>query len=157
MRNTSQHRSIRSPEQLEEAISINTPKVWLVVVICSACLCAFLIWAAFGLITIKVDTVAWIDNHTGVAYLSEKERSLVSTNNQVQVGEASFPISEISSYPTSAEELGTNLDDEYLNHLKVEPWMYEVRFSADDASVSGLQNASIIVGRVHPLSFLIKS
>ncbi|MEA4853370.1 MAG: hypothetical protein VB082_03720 [Christensenella sp.] len=156
MRKEIEKKSIRSPEQLEEAIKISTPGVWVVVVLGILALGAFLLWASMGSIPTKVSSVAWVENTAAVMYIPEDRMKGIDTTKEVIVDGQYHEIISISNEPISAEELKTTLDDEMYYRLNPADWSYEVKFDAQGLG-EGAKVASVVVEAVHPISFIFRS
>ena len=148
--------SIRSPEQLEDAIKISTSGVWAVVILGLLALGLFFLWASLGSISTKVSSTAWVENGMGVMYVPADKMDGVDLTKEVLVDGSYYSIVSISSVAISTEDLKVSIPDEVYYRLDPAEWTYEVRFDAS-TSDEGLRVASVVTESVRPLSFLIKA
>lgn len=149
-------RSIRSPEELDAAIKISTPGVWVVVVLGIAVLAVFLLWAYMGNIPTKINAVAWISSEEGVLYIPAEEMQGVDATKQVLVDGIYHDITQISNAPIPLATLQKTLSEEAFYRLNPSSSSYEVSFDAKGIA-DGAKVAGVVTEQIHPISFIFKS
>ena len=143
---------VSSPEQLDSYIRVASPGVWMVLIAIIVLLAGVCVWGVLGRLDTTINAVAMCENGTVTLYMDEEKGSLVQTGMEVQIGEKSYEVTEVSALPVAA---GEKLSD-YALHVggfSAEAWVYA---AATDATLSeGIYTAEIILESVKPMSFVM--
>lgn len=143
---------IASPEQLDDYIRISRPGIWIVLLAIIILLATFLVWGAYGTLPTTIHEVGIVKNGEMICYNADV--SNITPSMPVTIGEREGRVTHVSAEPYSSGEVAARYDSDYTVHmLGIEDWNYEVRVSAPDVP-DGLTEATIITGRVHPITFL---
>ena len=143
---------VSSPEQLNDAIRVTGPGVWLLLGAIAALLAGALLFAVFGRLETKLELPVAVGEGGAVCYVREDRAAELAPGMDVAAGGAALKVASVADEPVRAEDA---LDD-YAMHLGgFEPgdWVYPVALDGEPGP--GAHTASVTLESVSPISFIL--
>ena len=152
------NRTLESPEELTDYISVTGPRVWIVLSALLALLAAGIAFAFFGSVETVVHVNGIVQKGVVGCYLTEAERQLVKPGQSVNIDGALGAVARVSDMPESYEQSCERLkNDAYLIFIagvEKNVWQYYAEIVTDQPVDDGPAKLVILVERRHPISLL---
>ncbi len=144
---------IASPEQLTDYIRVTNPGVWVTLTAVIVLLIGFVVWGVVGSLETKLDTVVVSAGGTTLCYVREADIGAVTAGCPVRIGKAEYECT-VSAVPAQPEAVEEDFPAYalHLSGLTTGEWVYALPL--DIPLPEGVFPASVITGRVSPISFL---
>lgn len=144
---------LNNPEQLNDYIKVSNISSWMIMAIVAAFLLLFILWAAFGAIAIKENTVVVVKDGKANVYVSSAQADKLHSGLELS-GFSSRAV--LASVPAEAIQITPSFDTEArsIAHMQTGEFYYvcPVDYTFD---TDGAYPASVIFGTVTPLSYLL--
>ncbi len=151
---------LRNPDDLDKYVRITHPSVWMVLGACAILIVGLLIWGVFGAVTTSVSGMGVVVNGEAVCYLGAEDATKVDEGDAAVVDGVQMKVAAVSAVPMSREEVGRELQSDYLlSALMSSDWAYKVVFEGDTSDMTqGVPvDTSITVERIAPISLILRS
>ena len=152
--------AVRSLDELDRAVKITTPGIWMVILACFALLAGILAWVFFGTVSAGVSASGIIENGKLICILDHDEVKLIKTGDTAVIDGINFSIEKIDSIPVSRTEAKELLGSDYLVSENMNSdWAWPVTLvpEEDGAFPDGsLLSFNIVTGRISPVSMIWK-
>lgn len=145
---------IKSPYELNEYIKVAKPSIWIILTSVSILIVSIFIWALFGTIEDKVEAVAFIKDYKCEIFIAKKDYARVRRGMKLEIENHEFTIMSIAKTPKELDKVYFS-DDSNVGNFKIFDQVYQIEVDKlEDASfTTGTYNGSIVVRRIHPISF----
>lgn len=151
-------KTLESPEELTDYISVTGPRVWIVLCALLALLLGGIAWAVFGSIETVVKQNGIVYEGEVSCYLTEPERQLVQPGHSANIGGVAGVVAYVADTPESYEQSCARLkNDAYLIFvagIQKNDWQYYARLTPEEPIPDGPVEINILVERRHPISFV---
>ena len=151
---------LRNPDDLDKYVRITHPSVWMVLGACAILIVGLLAWGVFGAVTTSVSGMGVVVNGEAVCYLGAEDATKVDEGDAAVVDGVQMKVAAVSAVPMSREEVGRELQSDYLlSALMSSDWAYKVVFEGDtsDMTQDVPVDMSITVERIAPISLILGS
>ncbi len=152
--------AVRSLDELDRAVKITTPGIWMVLLACFALLAGILAWGFFGTVSAGVSASGIMKNGKLICILDIDEVRLIKTGDIAVIDGKNFSIEKIDSVPLSRDEAKELLGSDYLVSKNMnDDWAWSVTLvpeNAGDYPDGSLLSFDIVTGRVSPFSMIWK-
>ena len=157
---------IASAEDLDKALSVSNPGLWMSSAGFLALIIGLVIWAVFAVVPVTTTAVALTDGtQTATCWVDEEiAQKLSSSDAHVSIAGKEATRYVVASRPRSAAEVTNSLDRSYLaDGLDLNPWNYRVdlEFSEDLYAPEELGDEGEILAQVeivtreeHPIALV---
>ena len=144
---------VNSPDQLDDYICVANPSVWVVLAAIVLLLASMIVWGIFGTLETTIRETFSVDHGIATCCMADVEDVSVGCGVRFPDGTIGT-VTEISATPYSSAEIAAMIPDDYtLYMMGVEDWNYLVTVRVDGQR-NGLSEATIITGKVHPITFV---
>ena len=143
---------VSSPEQLNDAIRVTGPGVWLLLGAIAALLAGALLFAVFGRLETKLELPVAVGEGGAVCYVAEDRAGEIVPGMAVDVDGAACTVASVAAEPVRAQSV---LDD-YAMHLggfEAGDWVYPVALDGEPGA--GTHAASVTLESVPAISFIL--
>ncbi len=151
---------MRSLDELDRAVKITTPGIWMVLLACFALLAGILAWGFFGTVSAGVSASGIMENGKLVCILDPDEAELIKKGDTAVIDGKNFSIEKIGSVPLSRTEAKELLGSDYLVSENMNgDWALPVTLVPEDNGVfpdGSLLSFKIVTGRISPVSMIWK-
>ncbi len=143
--------TISSPEQLNDYISVTSPRVWMLLLSLALVLIGAVIWGQFGRLESRITVPAIVHDGAAELYVEAEKILDVNIDDGVEIEDAEGVVSSVGHDGNVADEV---LGDMALTEsdLSKDDIVYIVE--ADISVPDGIYLADIVTDSVKPLSFL---
>ncbi|MCR5650383.1 MAG: hypothetical protein K6F86_04315 [Lachnospiraceae bacterium] len=152
--------AVRSLDELDRAVKITTPGIWMVLLACFALLAGILAWGFFGTVSAGVSASGIMENGKLVCILDPDEAELIKKGDTAVIDGKNFSIEKIGSVPLSRTEAKELLGSDYLVSENMNgDWALPVTLVPEDNGVfpdGSLLSFKIVTGRISPVSMIWK-
>lgn len=125
---------VKSPENLDDYISVSNPSVWLLLISVIVLLIGALIWATCGHIDSTVSAIVRVENGEAVCYITNEDFDSVEVGMSIEFANQTATITEV----VEQDEKG-----------------YTCSLSTAANQIDGLYEGKIVVDSYKPLSFIM--
>ena len=152
--------AVISPDDLEKAVHVTTPRVWLILCACAALLAGLLAWGIWGTVSTGVtDTGVVVAGGEVFCLLNESEVKQVHVGETAEVNGVLATVESLSDLPVSREEAGDLLKSQYLvEQIMTDEWEFPVTLKVKDKDSFKPRMTcpvQIMTERVSPISLLL--
>ena len=149
---------MRSPDDLDKALSVAAPGLWAVILACAVLVAGLVVWGVFGTVISSVTTQGVRTGDQLLCLLTSEEASYVEEGEPANVAGRRMSVSSVSTIPISHEEARELLGSDYLaDTLMKEKWAYVVLFDGDPSAFTegALMKVHITTDRVSPVELVL--
>ena len=151
--------ALRSPDDLEKAIHVPAPGVWMIVAACAALMAALLSWGIFGTVSTGMDVTGIVKEGKILCLIDPEEAEDIAVGNTYELEGSNVTVESVSDIPMSRSEAKALLKSEYLVDVNTDDnWGRLVTFAPADTErfEEGSCVSFHITGRhVPPLSLIL--
>lgn len=143
---------LSAPDNLNDYIRVVKPSVWVTLIAVIVLLLGVTAWGALGKLDKVVRPLVCSDGNSLVAYISEKDKAEVLTNNSIVIDGVKYSYDGVEAF-----NLMESLVDVTLIRQKLSLSDDEAIFviSIDGTLPAGSYEGKIVVGNIRPISFVI--
>ena len=148
---------ISSPDQVTDYIRVVSPSVWLIFLAVAALLIAVICWSTFGLVESKIEATIFVDyDSMGYLYIPEDEVQYLREGMDVRAAGNTYQIYLITDKSQTLQDfVSENYGEGYvIESFDVPPETLLRMVLASTDLHAGEYKATIIVEKLHPLSFI---
>lgn len=147
--------ALSTPDQFNDYIHVTGLNVWLILSAIALILIGCLIWGFWGSIVVSTSAPGIANNGVILCYV--EDASAVKAGMEVHIGGQRGTVTDVSHVPMSTEQLILQHGDFIVHQLKaLSPYSFAVTVEAGEVS-DGIVQATIILERIRPISFLTNS
>ena len=151
-------RTLESPEELTDYISVTGPRVWIVLCAFLALLLGGIAWAVFGSVETVVTENGIVQGDVVSCYLTKSQHQLVQQGLSVNIdgvdGVVSFVSGMPESYTKSCERLHNDAYLIFVAGIRESDWRYYAEITPEEHVADGPVTVHILVERRRPITFL---
>ena len=152
--------AVRSLDELDGAVKITTPGIWMVLLACFALLAGIFAWGYFGAVSSGVSASGIVKDGELLCILDPEEVTLIKTGDAAVIDGQTFTVEKIAEIPVSKDEAKELLGSDYLVSENMNgEWGWPVSLvPEDDRALSDGYILSFMIKteRVSPLSLIWK-
>ena len=106
--------ALQSPDDLEKAIRVTNPGIWMILAACAALLLGLLSWGLFGTFTSHIGATGIVKDGRIMCLLDIDEVHAVHTGQKVMIDQIPVTVDSIADIPISRNEALSILESDYL-------------------------------------------
>ena len=152
--------AVRSLDELDRAVKITTPGIWMVILACFSLLAGVMAWGMYGTVSNGVFASGVFEDGKLVCILDPDEEKIIETGDIAVIDGQTLTVEKIADIPASRDEALKLLGSDYLVSENMSgDWAWPVTLVPEDDSAFSdgtVLSFEIITEKISPLSIIWK-